>query len=99
MSVVIIIGSVAIEFAVIWWFITRQYRRPKSFKRFLSGLVLVACLFFSPLLHIAMIRQIVERRALADSIVPVWVILEGACALIFMITVLYKSENKTGGRH
>ena len=94
MNIVILVGSVAIEFALVWWFITREYWRPKSLRRYLSWLVLMIGVFVSPFFQASMIRQIVEQRALADNIAHAWVILVSICGLTFTFTMLHKLRNK-----
>ena len=94
MSVCLLICSAAAEFAVVWWFLTREYRRPASLRRFLSGLALILCLFFSPLFQISMIRQIIAQKELANTIAHAWVILVSLCGLVFMFTILLKLGNR-----
>jgi uncharacterized membrane protein YbjE (DUF340 family) len=93
-SVFLLISSTVVEFAVAWWFITREYRRSASLRRFLSWLVLTLCLLFSPFFQISMIRQIVAQRELPNTISYAWVILVGLCALAFMFTILRNLGNK-----
>ena len=90
MNVFLLVGSTATEFAAVWWFITREYRKPASLRRFLLWFVLIVCLFFSPFFQISMIRRIVAQKELANNIAYGWVILGGLCVLIFMFTMLHK---------
>jgi len=92
MNVLLLTSSAAIEFAAIWWFVTREFRRPASFRRFVSWLALIVCLFFSPLFQISMIRQIVGQAEAADTIAHIWVIAVSLCGLIFMFTLLLREE-------
>ena len=96
MNVFLLVGSTATEFAVVWWFITREYRRPASLRRFLSWLVLMAGIVVSPFLQISMIRRIVAQKELANNIAYGWYILGGLCVLIFMFTMLRKHGKRDG---
>ena len=94
MSVILLVCSTAGVFAIIWWFVTRELRRPASLRRFVSWLGLIACLFISPFIQILMVRQIVAERELADTIAYGWVISMSLCGLVFMFTLLRRIENE-----
>jgi hypothetical protein len=88
--VFLLVGSTAIEFVVVWWFIAREYQKPASVRRFLLWLILIGCLVFSPFFQISTIRRIVAQKELANNIAYGWVILGGLCVLAFMFTMLSK---------
>jgi len=95
-NIFLLTTSTAIEFAAIWWFVTQEFRSPASLRRFASWFVMVAVLFFSPFLQISMIRQIVAQRETADTLAHIWIIVVSLCELIFMFTLLCKSEKNRG---
>jgi len=91
-NVLLLTTVTTIEFAAIWWFITREFRKAASPRRFASWVVLISCLFFSPFLQIELIRQIVSRRETADALAFIWFDAVSLCALIFMFTLLRRTE-------
>ena len=92
MKILLLTSATAIEFAAIWWFITREFRKPASPRRFVSWLVLISCLFFSPFLQMDLIRQIVSRSETADTLAFIWFDAVSMCALIFMFALLRRAE-------
>ena len=92
MNVLLLTSVTAIEFAAIWWFITREFRKRASPRRFASWVVLISCVFFSPFLQIGLIRQIVSRKETADALAFTWLAAVSVCALIFMFTLLRRVE-------
>ena len=86
-SVILLICSAVIEFTIIWWVITHEYRKPANLRRFVAGLALTVCVFFSPWFQIAMIRQAVAEKELATALAYGWVIVTGICWLILMFTL------------
>jgi len=91
-KILLLTSATAIEFAAIWWFITREFQKPASPRRFASWVVLMSCVFFSPFLQMDLIRQIVSRSETADTLAFFWFAAVSLCALIFMFTLLRRAE-------